>query len=251
MQILTDNLQILQPECVSPELAQATADSCCSRGAGLSEDVKGATELASVKLAIGTDCGDGELVDISKEAIKPINERDEAYQLDIQETDAVITACSALGLFRGMTTFEQLVYALPPDSSTHQSSKRKRSKCSENSCDTTRFIQNTPISIKDEPAFPWRGILMDTSRNFFEVCTIKKNILAASFAKLFVLSSGSMYCAEQNTDLSSIGTSPTLRASRLSSDQTALQKLLSLALTTQAPSTASHKLPKLSLTLIA
>lgn len=151
----------------------------------LTEAVSSAPELRSVLLAIDKDCEKTSLDDISKESIKPLKERDEKYQLQISESGATITACSALGLLRGLTTFEQLVYVLP-----QQSTSKSRSKEKDCSTDTpnsgVRFIQNTPISINDQPAFPWRGLLLDTARNYFSTSTIKKTILTASYAKLSV-----------------------------------------------------------------
>lgn len=133
-----------------------------------------------MQLSLSGDCsGSRELVDISAESVKPLGTRDETYQLDISNDAANIQACSALGLFRGLTTFEQLVFTLPPAAAS--ASKRRKRQAEE---ERVHFIQNAPLSISDSPAFPWRGILLDTSRNFYPASAVKKLILTSSAAKL-------------------------------------------------------------------
>lgn len=70
---------------------------------------------------------------ITSEAQKPIEERDEAYVLDVPAdgSGATLTANSTLGLFRGLATFGQLWYQ---------------------SGSTTYSIE-APIHIEDSPAF--------------------------------------------------------------------------------------------------
>lgn len=61
----------------------------------------------------------------------------------------MLAANSTLGLVRGLQTFTQLVYTLPPQGA--------------------RYIPSVPISIRDFPAFPHRAFMLDTSRAFFPV----------------------------------------------------------------------------------
>ncbi|ORX70934.1 hypothetical protein DL89DRAFT_267039 [Linderina pennispora] len=79
-------------------------------------------------------------------------ETDESYTLD-----ASLKAKSPYGVVRGLETFSQLV------------------------------VVNTPISIKDAPAFPHRGVLFDTSRNWYSVDAVKHTLDAMSYNKLNVL----------------------------------------------------------------
>lgn len=159
---------------------QAYPSFLLSRGSSLTDQVQAATELSNVQLSLSDDCsGSSELVDISAESIKPLGTRDEAYQLEVSNDAATIQACSALGLFRGLTTFEQLVFTLP--SSAASATKRRKRQADEG---RVHFIQNVPLSISDSPAFPWRGILLDTSRNFYPASAVKKLILTSSYAKL-------------------------------------------------------------------
>jgi len=44
-----------------------------------------------------------------------------------------------------------------------------------------------PVAIKDAPAYPYRGLLLDTARNFFPVDDIKRTIDAMSWVKLNTL----------------------------------------------------------------
>ncbi|KAI0793023.1 N-acetylhexosaminidase [Irpex lacteus] len=101
---------------------------------------------------------------ITSEAQKAPELRDEAYTLTVPEdgSGATITANSTLGLFRGLTTFTQLFYY-------H---------------DGTTYLINAPIQIEDSPAYPWRGLLLDTSRNFFPVDDLKRTLDAMSWNKM-------------------------------------------------------------------
>jgi len=47
-------------------------------------------------------------------------------------------------------------------------------------------IKNTPISIEDEPRFPWRGMLVDTARHYFSIDKLKEIIDALSWNKMNV-----------------------------------------------------------------
>lgn len=71
---------------------------------------------------------------IATEAIAPLGSRSEEYTLRIPAdgSSATLSANSTLGLFRGLTTFEQLWYQLD---------------------DRTTYTMQAPISIVDSPAF--------------------------------------------------------------------------------------------------
>lgn len=70
---------------------------------------------------------------IAEESVKEITSRSEGYTLSIPAdgSSAVLTANSTLGLFRGLTTFEQLWYYYSG----------------------TIYTLEAPIQITDEPAF--------------------------------------------------------------------------------------------------
>ena len=91
----------------------------------------------------------------------------ESYTLNVPvEGVAILEANSSLGMFRGLTTFEQLFYATPPDPlKTSSADKHDRRKI---------FTPFAPYDIHDTPAFPWRGVLLDTSRHFFPPGAILK-----------------------------------------------------------------------------
>ncbi|KAH9922897.1 N-acetylhexosaminidase [Fomitopsis serialis] len=101
---------------------------------------------------------------ITTEAQKPIAERDEAYTLTVPANGsaAIITATSTLGLYRGLTTFGQLWYEY----------------------DGTIYAFNTPVEIEDKPAYSYRGLLLDTSRNYFPVSDILRTLDTMSLVKL-------------------------------------------------------------------
>ncbi|KAK9899281.1 glycoside hydrolase family 20 protein [Cystobasidium minutum MCA 4210] len=108
-----------------------------------------------------------DLSSITLDINKPFEGRDESYTLEISLESPVanLTASTALGLLRGLQTFTQLVYTTSGDQAT-------------------RYIRNAPISIQDEPAYPVRGLLLDTARNYYPVKDIKRTLNAMSYAKM-------------------------------------------------------------------
>ena len=101
---------------------------------------------------------------ITSEVQKALESRDESYTLTVPSNGgaASITANTTLGLFRGLTTFGQLWYTY----------------------DGIIYSIETPVQIEDHPAYvrlyphrslsclisdvfgqPYRGLLLDTSRN--------------------------------------------------------------------------------------
>jgi hexosaminidase len=82
------------------------------RGAGDAPALAHAHALPSLTLALAP--GTSHLsASIAQDAIGPLGKRDEAYALSVPADGkgAVLTAKSALGLFRGLSTFEQMWYS--------------------------------------------------------------------------------------------------------------------------------------------
>ncbi|KAH9950692.1 N-acetylhexosaminidase [Amylocystis lapponica] len=104
------------------------------------------------------------VLSITKEAQKPLEARDEAYNLTVPSdgSPATITATSTLGLYRGLTTFQQLWYTY----------------------EDTIYTLDTPLEIVDKPAYPYRGLLLDTARNYFPVADLLRTFDAMSLVKL-------------------------------------------------------------------
>lgn len=88
---------------------------------------------------------------------------DEAYQLSIDSTRAILTAHTTLGALRGLETVLQLVQA-----------------------DTKGFYLPA-VKINDAPRFPWRGMMVDVARHFLPIDVLKRNIDAMATVKLNVL----------------------------------------------------------------
>jgi hexosaminidase len=146
--------------------------------------------------------GDGNVASIFDEAIRPVEDRVELerYTLSIPlEGSAEIRSKSTLGLYRGLTTFQQLFYHLPQSSSSSSSSQTQLPLSRPNSLsdaqqlplnpiresndkaqnpseqgskvqeESKKYAPFAPYEIDDKPAFGWRAVLLDTSRNYFGV----------------------------------------------------------------------------------
>lgn len=101
---------------------------------------------------------------IATEAQKAPEARDEAYTLHVPSdgSGATLSANSTLGLYRGLTTFTQLFFYNAG----------------------TTYLLNAPLHIEDSPAYPYRGFMLDTSRNFFPIDDIKRTLDAMSWVKI-------------------------------------------------------------------
>lgn len=95
---------------------------------------------------------------------KPVQElgEDEVYTLEITPRSAKLHAANPLGVLRGLQTFLQLV-SVTPDG-----------------------FAATAVRIQDQPRFPWRGLMIDSSRHFVPVEVIKRNIDGLEAVKMNV-----------------------------------------------------------------
>ncbi len=88
---------------------------------------------------------------------------DESYRLTITEEGIRLQAATDIGALRGLETFLQL---LTLDESG---------------------VTIPEVAIFDEPRFPWRGLMIDSSRHFMPVEVIKRNLDGMAAVKLNVL----------------------------------------------------------------
>lgn len=119
------------------------------------------------------------IASIFSETTRPAEERLplEAYTLSVPlEGPARISSTSSLGLLRGLTTFEQLFYLLPA----------QHGKSSAQQDTSTIYAPFAPYVISDRPSFPWRAVLLDTSRHYFSKDLILKQLETMSLVKLNV-----------------------------------------------------------------
>jgi hexosaminidase len=100
---------------------------------------------------------------------KPLSGQvDESYELSIDNNgDVKITAVSSIGVVRALETFTQLFYTY--------------------SSNTFYYTSLVPVSIQDEPVKTHRGIMLDTSRNYYSVAAILRTIDGCAASKLNVL----------------------------------------------------------------
>ncbi|PPQ84283.1 hypothetical protein CVT25_013221 [Psilocybe cyanescens] len=135
------------------------------RGASSAERVAAAKSLKTLSVSLVSSSKT--VRSISEEAIAPLESRVEGYTLIIPAdgSDATLRANSTLGLFRGLTTFEQLWYEW----------------------DGSSYSLEAPFNIVDSPAYPYRGFMLDTARNYFPVADIKRTLDAMSWVKINTL----------------------------------------------------------------
>ena len=95
---------------------------------------------------------------------KPVQElgEDESYSLEVTPAGAKLHAANPLGTLRGLQTFLQLVSV------------------------TANGFAAPAVSIQDEPRFPWRGLMIDSSRHFIPLEVIKRNIDGLEAVKMNV-----------------------------------------------------------------
>src|SRR5579864_2615074 len=97
-----------------------------------------------------------------REAVQKLGE-DESYELTVTSSGAKLTAPNPLGVLHGLETFLQLLQITP-----------------------TGFTVPA-VTIKDQPRFPWRGLLIDVSRHFIPIDVLKRNLDGMAAVKMNVL----------------------------------------------------------------
>jgi hexosaminidase len=100
--------------------------------------------------------------DRGREAVQKLGE-DESFELTISDSGAKLTAPTTLGILRGLQTFLQLVQISPSGFAV------------------------PAVTIKDQPRFAWRGMLIDVSRHFIPLDVLKRNIDGMAGVKMNVL----------------------------------------------------------------
>jgi hexosaminidase len=100
--------------------------------------------------------------DHGRQAVQKLDE-DESYELTVTDSGAKLAAPTSLGILRGLQTFLQLVQITPAGFAV------------------------PAVTIKDQPRFPWRGMLIDVSRHFIPIDVLKRNIDGMAAVKMNVL----------------------------------------------------------------
>jgi hexosaminidase len=100
--------------------------------------------------------------DHGREAVQELGE-DESYELTVADSGAKLTAPTTLGALRGLQTFLQLVQITPAG------------------------FAAPAVTIRDQPRFPWRGLLIDVSRHFIPLDVLKRNLDGMAAVKMNVL----------------------------------------------------------------
>lgn len=117
----------------------------------------------------------------------------EAYTLDVSAAGvASATGASSLGLLRALTTFENLWFKLNKGAKVARRDYRQArdgevadaANWNGGGGANPTFAPYAPYHIDDKPAFPWRAVLIDTSRHFFSVDTIKRQLDIMSLVKV-------------------------------------------------------------------
>ena len=111
---------------------------------------------------------------------------DESYRLSIAEQGIHISAPTVFGTMHALQTLLQLVaYSGDTDQELAEHGRSQNNQLVES---FLFVIHDTPISIRDRPLYPYRGLLIDTSRHFLPVDSIiLRNLDAMAMNKLNVL----------------------------------------------------------------
>jgi len=87
---------------------------------------------------------------------------DESYSLEISPAGAKLNAATPLGIMRGLQTVLQLLET------------------------TSDGFAVPAVTIRDQPRFPWRGLMIDVSRHFMPTDVLKRNLDGMAALKLNV-----------------------------------------------------------------
>jgi hexosaminidase len=123
------------------------------RQTGMLPSTAGLSDPSKANLVIHVDKGTKEVQELGE---------DESYSLEITPTIAKLDAVTALGAMRGLETFLQLVEM------------------------TAQGFAVPSLTVKDQPRFPWRGLMFDVSRHFLPIEVLHRNLDGMAAVKLNV-----------------------------------------------------------------
>jgi len=126
-------------------------------------DAKTGLFLAQNQITAADQDANANCVITVKRAGKVVLNEDETYSLQVTPTNITLTAETDIGALRGYETLLQLI----------------------DSDETGYFLP--AVQIKDQPRFPWRGLLIDVARHFMPVEVIKRNLDGLAAVKMNVL----------------------------------------------------------------
>jgi hexosaminidase len=113
-----------------------------------------AGDPTSSKLVISAQKADNNLLALGS---------DESYVLEVTSSGAKLSAANDLGILHGLETFLQLVKVSPSGFAV------------------------PALRIEDQPRFPWRGLMIDSSRHFMPMDVVKRNVDGMEAVKMNVL----------------------------------------------------------------
>jgi hexosaminidase len=113
----------------------------------------------------GADGSKATLVIHAEHASRVVQElgEDESYVLDVSASGAKLSAPNPLGIMHGLQSLLQLIKITP-----------------------TGFAVGA-VHVEDAPRFPWRGLMIDVSRHFASMETLKRNLDGMAAVKMNVL----------------------------------------------------------------
>jgi hexosaminidase len=119
-----------------------------------------------MRLKISTGKASNATLEIQTEHASELVEKlgeDESYGLTVSDSGAKLTAPNTLGTLHGLQTFLQLIHT-----------------------GSDGFFVPV-VTIKDQPRFAWRGLLIDVGRHFIPLGVLERNIDGMAAVKLNVL----------------------------------------------------------------
>ena len=127
----------------------------------------------SKELPLRVYCGGEPVVHLGSNGPKSVDKRDaircESYSLTLTPNDITLSAPTHLGVLRGTQTLTQIL--------AHCLARQEAGQSSELPC----------LAIEDQPAFAWRGVLIDVARHFIELPVLLRTLDGMAHHKLNVM----------------------------------------------------------------
>jgi hexosaminidase len=128
----------------------------------------------SAALSLLGDTDESYEIKVPAVAATTLSQQQPGQQSKVNSIRAIIHAATPWGAMRALETFSQLVFwngtAWPGPGNLG-----------------SYTVSHLPLSISDRPRFPWRGVMLDTSRHWYPVGSILKTLDAMSYNRLNVL----------------------------------------------------------------